>query len=282
MVVSPPLIKVPRRDKHTVVRVDRPLTDEEIRTVAPSVFATEKYRDRSDRYTYLSTADVLAALREEGFEPYMAAQARTRDADRVEYTRHMLRFRHIDVLGSDTEEPNEIGVLNAHDGGGSFRTVAARFRKRCRNGLVVGSIIDDIRIPHLGDVANRVVDAAQTIVSNFDLVDESRNAMDAVVLSEDERIAFAQAALGLKWDDPEHPAPIDAKLLLRPRNYEERPATLWSTYNIVQANLIGGGLLTRNVTRNGRHTRTRPVRGIGEGLRLNRDLWDLAQERLTN
>ena len=51
----------------------QPLTDDEIRAAAPSVFAENKHGSRSDRYTYIPTIDLLVGLRKEGFEPFYAA-----------------------------------------------------------------------------------------------------------------------------------------------------------------------------------------------------------------
>jgi hypothetical protein len=38
-----------------IVRSTSPLTDDQIRAVAPSIFAADKHDSRSDRYTYIPT-----------------------------------------------------------------------------------------------------------------------------------------------------------------------------------------------------------------------------------
>ena len=53
-----------------------PLTDDQIRVAAPSIFALEKHASRSERYAYVPTIEVLRALRAEGFAPLMVAQTR--------------------------------------------------------------------------------------------------------------------------------------------------------------------------------------------------------------
>ena len=53
-----------------VLRADHPLSDEQIRTVAPSIFAEDKHESRSDRYRYIATGAVLSELRKEGFQPF--------------------------------------------------------------------------------------------------------------------------------------------------------------------------------------------------------------------
>ena len=77
-----------------VLRSDRPLSDEQIRAVVPSIFAEDRHVSRSQRYSYIPTSAVLSKLRAEGFQPFMACQTRVRHDDRREFTKHMLRLRH--------------------------------------------------------------------------------------------------------------------------------------------------------------------------------------------
>jgi len=53
------------------LRSDYPLSDDQIRRVAPSIFADAPHESRSERYSYIPTATVLTELRKEGFQPFM-------------------------------------------------------------------------------------------------------------------------------------------------------------------------------------------------------------------
>jgi hypothetical protein len=46
-----------------------PLSDDQIRRVAPSIFADAPHESRSERYSYIPTAAVLTELRKKGFSP---------------------------------------------------------------------------------------------------------------------------------------------------------------------------------------------------------------------
>jgi hypothetical protein len=96
-----------------VLRADHPLSDDQIRTVAPSIFAEDKHASRSDRYAYIPTGAVLSELRKEGFQPFMVCQTRVRDEGKREHTKHMVRLRHADQINGT--EANEIILLNSHD-----------------------------------------------------------------------------------------------------------------------------------------------------------------------
>lgn len=109
-----------------MLRSDHALSDDQIRAVAPSIFADAPHESRSQRYSYIPTATVLQELRGEGFEPFMVCQTRVRADDRRDYTKHMIRLRHASQING--REANEIILLNSHDGTSSYQMLAGMFR----------------------------------------------------------------------------------------------------------------------------------------------------------
>ena len=256
------------------LRSDRPLSDEQIRAVAPSIFAEAAHESRSARYTYIPTIEVLAGLRREGFEPFMVCQTRVRHEHKREHTKHMIRLRHADQITG--REANEIILLNSHDGTSSYQMLAGLFRFVCSNGMVCGETAGDIRVRHNGDVVREVIEGAFQVLESFEQADAQREAMQALTVNPGEQAAFARAALALKYDQDDGATPVTESQLLMPRRFEDRRDDLWTTFNRVQENLVKGGLEGRS--RNGRATRTRPVNGIDQNVKLNRALWVLAEE----
>ena len=255
-----------------VLRSEHPLSDEQIRTVVPSIFADAPHESRSERYSYIPTAAVLTELRKEGFQPFMVCQTRVRAEDRRDFTKHMIRLRHANQINA--REANEIILLNSHDGTSSYQLLAGMFRFVCKNGLVCGDTVADVRVPHKGDVAGHVIEGASQVLGGFAHAQESRESMQAITLDAGESEVFARAALALKYDDPAKPAPITESQILMPRRVDDRRPDLWSVFNRTQENLLKGGLQGR--TANGRRQQTRPVQGIDSDIRLNRALWLLA------
>lgn len=90
------------------------------------------------------------------------------------------------------------------------------FRFVCKNGLVCGDTVADMRVPHKGDVAGQVIDGAYEVLHGFGRALESRESMQAVTLDAGESEVFARAALALKYDDPDKPAPITETQVLMP------------------------------------------------------------------
>ncbi|RQR72582.1 MULTISPECIES: DUF932 domain-containing protein [unclassified Burkholderia] len=257
-----------------MLRADSPLSDDQIRRVAPSIFADGKHESRSERYTHIPTIEVLRGLRNEGFQPFMICQTRVRDSGKREFTKHMLRRRHADQING--EEADEIVLLNSHDGTSSYQMLAGTFRFVCQNGMVAGENIADIRVPHKGNVVQNVINGAFDVLDGFELVREQKDGMRSVALDRDEQHAFARSALALRYDptDADAPALVSESQLLAPRRFEDRRDDLWTVFNRVQENLTKGGLHGRS--RSGRTMSTRPITGIDPNVKLNRALWMLA------
>jgi hypothetical protein len=75
-----------------VLYSDTPLSEDQMRRAAPSIFAVGKHASRSERYTYIPTIEVLRGLSREGFRPFMVAQGTSRIEGKTEYTKHMIRI----------------------------------------------------------------------------------------------------------------------------------------------------------------------------------------------
>lgn len=258
----------------TSVMGAEPLSNDQMMAVAPSIFAADKHDSRSVRYTYIPTIEVLEGLRREGFMPFFAGQSKSRIEGKTEFTKHMIRLRRADMVAAS--EAHEIILINSHDGTSSYQMLAGVFRFVCMNGMVTGDKIEDIRVPHRGNIVDNVIEAAYTIVDEFEAVDDNIQTMKVLQLAEPEQRAFAKAALALKYDDPEKDPPIRPDALLTPRRYGDSSSDLWTKFNTVQEHLIRGGDRGRDAS--GRRAQTRPVESIDRNVKLNRALWILADE----
>lgn len=265
-----------------VLRSDVPLTEDQMRPTAPSVFAEGKHESRSERYTYIPTIEVLRGLRKEGFEPFMVAQGASRIEGKAEFTKHLIRLRHARQV-STRPEVNEIILINSHDGASSYQMLAGMFRLICCNGLVVGDVVEDIRIPHKGRVEHEVIEGAFRVLDEFEAVEQHVEAMKALSLEPREEIAFATAALALRFGERpveesggHRPAPVTAEQLNEARRIDDIGHNLWGALQRVQENAMRGGQPGRSAQ--GRRLHTRPVGSIDRSVSLNRALWMLAEE----
>jgi hypothetical protein len=253
-----------------------PLSLEELRERVPAAFATAAHERTSQAYTFISTQQVLAALNEAGFLPVEARQASKRVASPL-HARHLIRLRQRVQTIQLRDSIGEILLLNSHDGSGAYTLRAGVFRVVCLNGLVASAGDFPIwRVAHRGDVVADVVQGALEISQRFGLLAASVERMEGTQLEAEQRLGFAAEALALRFTDAVQ-AGLRASQLLEPRRLEDVGNDLWRTFNTVQSNLLGGGLLRRSAS--GRLTRTRPIRAIQRDLELNSKLWDLAIAR---
>jgi Domain of unknown function (DUF932) len=80
----------------------------------PAAFAETPDPSRtSPRYQFISTARVIDALLEAGFEPTRAQQTRSHSSPR--HARHMIRFSYVKQELSLIDAVPELILINAHD-----------------------------------------------------------------------------------------------------------------------------------------------------------------------
>ena len=189
---------------------------------------------RSERYAYIPTITVLESLQREGFQPFFACQTRVRDPGRRGYTKHMLRLRRDGEING--QHVPEIILLNSHDGTSSYQMLPGYFRAICTNGLVCGQSLGEVRVPHRGNVVDRVIEGAYEVVGVFDRIEEKRDAMQSLILPPPARQALAQAALTYRYGD-EH-QPVTTADILTPRRREDYGKDLWSAYQTIQERCV--------------------------------------------
>jgi hypothetical protein len=156
--------------------------------------------------------------------------------------------------------------------------MAGVFRLVCSNGLIVGKNDTEIRIPHSGRAIDNVIEGSFRVINEFDQVTESIETMKAIVLPEPLQIAFAEAAMEIRFDDAENSG-VKSFQLLRPHRLADKGADLWTTFNVIQENAIRGGLRTikrdeRNQIQRGS---TREIKGIDQNVKINKALWIIAE-----
>ncbi|EMB4294287.1 DUF945 domain-containing protein [Enterobacter roggenkampii] len=254
------------------IRRDRPLNREELMQHVPSVFGEDKHASRSERYTFIPTITLLENLQIEGFQPFFACQTRVRDLNKRDHTKHMLRLRREGQITG--KQVPEIILLNSHDGSSSYQMLPGLFRFVCQNGLVCGETFGEVRVPHKGNVVEKVIEGAYEVLGIFDRVEEKRDAMQSLLLPPPAQQAFARAALTYRFGEDHQP--VTASQILTPRRHEDRQDDLWSVFNRCQENLLKGGLPGR--TARGKRSHTRAVNGIDGDIKLNRALWVMAEQ----
>lgn len=263
----------------------RALTEDEMRKLAPSIFAVEAHHSRSDRFRPIPTIEVIRGLAREGFSVVGARQAVARQDDRFNYTKHLLRLRRLDEAKKYQvgDTVFEMLLKNANDGTAAYDLMAGLFKIACLNSLVSQTdTLDSVRVRHSGDVTSKVIDATYSVVQTAETYLAAPQDWPQIKMERDEREAFAKAAHVYRFADAEGnvTTPVTPVQLLQPRRQVDTDPNLWNVFNVVQENTIKGGVTAYGLDAAGRQRRTttRKINGIDQDVKLNKALWVLASE----
>lgn len=250
------------------------LNDNRLRELAPAIFAKKAAADVSERYSFVSTAEVLPALRDHGFVPVNARQRRgagITGQHRVE----LFHRNHLDKMRAGKMESSPRIILeNSHDRTRRLSAMAGYYRLVCSNGMVVAS---GLGASFVATHVSLDADAIRGMIGNMaKLLDESQSRVEAFrerKLSKIEQSMYARFAVEARYKGYAD-LPIEPAAVLAARRDVDKADDLWTVFNRVQENVIKGGVETRL----GR--RSRGVTSFYMDTLVNRRLWAGAEALL--
>jgi hypothetical protein len=261
------------------------LTEDEIRSAAPSVFATTAHESRSARFTPIATIDVIRMLDQEGFGVVGAVQSVSRLPDRKDFAKHMLRLRKKDdVQRRVGDTVFETLLKNANDGSAAYDLLAGLFRIRCLNSMVaMDTQMSTQRVRHSGDVAPKVIEGVFSVLKDADRALNAPDKWGQLQLAAPEQMFLAEAAHAIRFPVDENnnqTTNVKPEQLLNVRRTGDAGTDLWTVFNRLQENVVRGGLDNFGYNAEGRFRRahTREVKGIDQSTALNRALWTLGEK----
>ena len=243
----------------------------------------------SSKYSFIPTNRVLNVLKEEGWIPTKAQESRVRKENKQGFQKHLIRLQNInheisngELQLTSSDIVPEIILSNSHDAGASFCIMAGLFRMVCANGMIVAdSMFGANKIRHLGYTDDKVKEAIYNVVEATPKIFNRVQEFQSIQLKEEERMAFAESALQLRFDDEqlqELNTSATIQRLLTSRRPEDANTTLWNTFNIIQEKFLKGGRFAINKERAVYANKTREVKSISENIRLNKSLWALTEK----
>lgn len=253
------------------------VTKDEMRKF-PAIFATSPHPKMSERYTFLSTADIIEPLLKEGYVVTHIAQRATRFGHRdPKFTRHLVRMRRLgDKPVVDGVYP-EVHIGNSHDGQCRYTMHGGILRLVCLNGAAI-SILDfkGISLFHRGELEpmlKQIREGVKSAGGALKIVER----MAAKKVTAQAQKTFAQRAAELVWGTQRGSGvDFDTSVLLNARRDNDKGDDVWHVYNRVQENLMRGGIAIQHTTGQARSATTRGITHIRRELDVNLGLWQLA------
>lgn len=248
-------------------------TPELIKSIAPSVFATEPSDKLTNKYSFVPTDKVIEYFDREGWLVSSVSQT-----GRGNHALHEIKFRNTQ-LPAVGDTLVEAIVRNSHNGTSGFSLGAGLYRLVCSNGLVVPtSVSERFNIRHKAFTLDEVKELSENFAKKLPKIEHSVGKMMNRVLSIDEKIDFVEKASKFRWTTGSMPATVNIEEILTPLRKEDEVDNLWTTFNMVQEKFIRGGIEYK--TKTGRRSSLRSLKNIVSVNYVNTKLWETAESML--
>ena len=255
----------------------KPLSNEELLTVAPSIFSENPIDGVSDKYAFVATHKLLDTFRDSGYYPIMASESKARENNQG-YQKHIIQFRSLENLlrPNAKAEYEDIVLTNSHNRTSSFIVDLAIFRLVCSNMLVIPSkSFVHTSIVHVGFTEEKVKNAITEVTSYMPKIKEQVASFKTIHLTPSEEQMLANAAIDIRFDTNTHY--IKADELLKVNHEEDEIPSLWNVYNRIQEAMIRGGVKMKNLITNKSFT-SKAINGIDATIKFNKELFEVVEK----
>lgn len=247
------------------------MNHENLKEVAPAVFATSPSTKMSERYVFVPTLDIVEKFEKEGWKVSSAKQM-----GRTEYGIHELRLRNGE-LPKVGDSLVEAIIRNSHNGMATFSVSAGLHRLVCSNGLTVPtSLSESFNVRHQRFDIDDVKSLTESFAQRLPVIQSSVDKMMNKELSMKEKVEFIKKAINVRWKSGSVPSNLDVMSIVHPRREQDQKNDVWTTFNVIQENFTRGGL--KYTTNKGRKTELRGLKNIMVVNQINTKLWELATE----
>ena len=254
------------------------LSKENMKSLAPSIFAEKPSSEVSKHYTHIPTTKVIDDMEMLGWKPIEAKEVKARKNSTRGFQKHLIVFRNDDVVingeDGDTVFP-QILLTNSHDGKNAFQFQAGLYRLVCSNGLVIADTqFEAVKMRHMGYTFEDLQEKIKEMVEKLPLTVESMNKMKAQEMEQEQIIQFAKDALNTRFKEDElNRIQIDLKELVNPVRKEDAGSDLWSVFNVVQEKIIEGDFEYRA---GGKVRKAREIKNFKQDMKINKELFEVA------
>ena len=254
------------------------LSKENMKSLAPSIFAEKPSSEVSKHYTHIPTTKVIDDMEMLGWKPIEAKEVKARKNSTRGFQKHLIVFRNDDVVingeDGDTVFP-QILLTNSHDGKNAFQFQAGLYRLICSNGLVIADTqFEAVKMRHMGYTFEDLQEKIKEMVEKLPLTVESMNKMKAQEMEQEQIIQFAKDALNTRFKEDElNRIQIDLKELVNPVRKEDAGNDLWSVFNVVQEKIIEGDFEYRA---GGKVRKAREIKNFKQDMKINKELFEVA------
>lgn len=251
-----------------------PLSNDQIKDIAPSAFATAPKDDVSSRYTFVPTIDVIDVMRSQDWLPVQAQEMRANNTLNVGFQKHLIKFQNTNLEFNG--EALQAVLINSHNRSCAYQFHVGVFRFACLNGMIVGDTFKRISVKHVGLSEDDIIGASKQIIVLAPGISNSINEMKEIELTPDQQGVFAKYSIKALYPDLDVYPLRPEQVLYSRRRLDDGPQ-LWKVFNRVQENVTKGGIKGQFPGKRDKR-RTREIKSIDRNVKVNKDIWNLAEE----
>ena len=237
----------------------------------------------TDRYKFVPTSEVVNVLQDYGWQPVSVKQAAVRAEGKDGFQKHIVRLENPSYAVTSTVDSYapQIVLTNSHNGSGAFKLQMGVFRLVCLNGMVTGDTYATETIRHVGFATDKVESAARVMADSAPRVISTIQKMQDIELDPSQYQWLAHEAVKVRFPELTYAPYINwnANAIGVANRRVDEGLDLWKCFNRMQENCIRGHRYQKFYTNNeAKAPRRLPtVNNIGRDLKINSQLWDLAE-----
>lgn len=229
----------------------------------------------SERYDFLDSRKIADDMSDLGYELVEVTTPKFR-TEEGRFGTHQLDFRP-NGWQDKSGEAERVLFINSYDGSRRAEIISGLIRFACLNGIVTGDNIQRQKFLHLGgDIETQLLEHLRTVNEGFEQTWTKIEAYKSTKLDDQLYMEMARKALELRYPDEETRLDIPAEIILMPRRQEDSKPDLYTTFNVMQENLIKGGVPGR--TKDKEVRLSNPIGAIERHNGLNAQLWTLMDQ----
>lgn len=236
-----------------------------------AVFGKGVHPRRTDRFVHIDSEAIVERFAENNWFPHQSSQVRARNPEMAQYSKHLVTFRNPDMPTVNGIIP-QVVLINAHNGATTARLMAGLYRFLCANGLIVSeNEFATFKVRHSSDALDQISEGIKQVVTSVPLIVGKSEQMNEIILNPVDRLNLSSNVIERIWTKDQN-KPFEAAQLLDARRSEDMNPTLWNTYNVIQENLMKGGLVGK--TASNRERVMRGITNIDRSVEVNQILWE--------
>jgi hypothetical protein len=213
----------------------------EEKPVRPTVLNQVKaHSSRSQKYSFVSTGDVIEKFASEGFTHKLIKEEKCR-GHYAGYGTHLIALSHKDIQMKEfmNEVQPQLLLRNSYHGRTKILINLGMYRLVCKNGLMLGSNFESISFKHIRITKSDVEQVLEIMKDSYtNKVAPLISSLKSIEMTEYDKRMFAQAAMDKRLESLKKTiVSTDAESLLTLRRSEDQGNSAWNVLQRVQENL---------------------------------------------